>query len=102
DGIRDVHVTGVQTCALPICDAGRRSAIDSAWAEIPRASSSSFSISPGCGAGPASGRVRAMDINRSSSVIIDNLDIPGLTVPEFRSEEHTSELQSRGHLVCRL
>src|SRR5437870_10965115 len=23
-------------------------------------------------------------------------------VPEFRSEEHTSELQSRGHLVCRL
>src|SRR5439155_25552259 len=22
--------------------------------------------------------------------------------PEFRSEEHTSELQSRGHLVCRL
>src|SRR5690625_6802398 len=24
-----------------------------------------------------------------------------LTVPIFRSEEHTSELQSRGHLVCR-
>src|SRR3989442_3927643 len=23
-------------------------------------------------------------------------------VPEFRSEEHTSELQSRPHLVCRL
>src|SRR5207253_7598931 len=23
-------------------------------------------------------------------------------VPEHRSEEHTSELQSRGHLVCRL
>src|SRR5690625_7087579 len=23
-------------------------------------------------------------------------------VHEFRSEEHTSELQSRGHLVCRL
>src|SRR5207253_9559513 len=23
-------------------------------------------------------------------------------VPEVRSEEHTSELQSRGHLVCRL
>src|SRR5207253_5712942 len=22
--------------------------------------------------------------------------------PEWRSEEHTSELQSRGHLVCRL
>src|SRR5690625_5128383 len=31
---------------------------------------------------------------------------PGLTeiqqMPQSRSEEHTSELQSRGHLVCRL
>src|SRR5690625_650991 len=25
-----------------------------------------------------------------------------LEIPEVRSEEHTSELQSRGHLVCRL
>src|SRR5439155_25618936 len=24
------------------------------------------------------------------------------SLPTFRSEEHTSELQSRGHLVCRL
>src|SRR5690625_6139561 len=24
------------------------------------------------------------------------------SIKEFRSEEHTSELQSRGHLVCRL
>src|SRR5207253_3765214 len=24
------------------------------------------------------------------------------TIPPLRSEEHTSELQSRGHLVCRL
>src|SRR5439155_1742112 len=27
---------------------------------------------------------------------------PTRTVPPVRSEEHTSELQSRGHLVCRL
>src|SRR5690625_971119 len=27
---------------------------------------------------------------------------PVKTVSEWRSEEHTSELQSRGHLVCRL
>src|SRR6266513_5659747 len=27
DGIRDRNVTGVQTCALPICDAGDRSAV---------------------------------------------------------------------------
>src|SRR5690625_6087670 len=26
----------------------------------------------------------------------------GTVVPQRRSEEHTSELQSRGHLVCRL
>src|SRR5690625_5920752 len=26
----------------------------------------------------------------------------GRHVPKLRSEEHTSELQSRGHLVCRL
>src|SRR5207253_4877209 len=29
----------------------------------------------------------------------EHLRVP---VPEQRSEEHTSELQSRGHLVCRL
>src|SRR5690625_7100388 len=28
--------------------------------------------------------------------------IPGRGVQRSRSEEHTSELQSRGHLVCRL
>src|SRR5690625_4308420 len=31
----------------------------------------------------------------------DNAD-ERVDVPENRSEEHTSELQSRGHLVCRL
>src|SRR5690625_5399666 len=34
------------------------------------------------------------------------IKVPGVegqgTVHEYRSEEHTSELQSRGHLVCRL
>src|SRR5437660_6025430 len=29
-------------------------------------------------------------------------DLAGLALPFLRSEEHTSELQSRGHLVCRL
>src|SRR5690606_40857183 len=27
DGIRDFHVTGVQTCALPICDVAGREAV---------------------------------------------------------------------------
>src|SRR5690625_6580542 len=32
-----------------------------------------------------------------------SIGVPGLNVMfRFRSEEHTSELQSRGHLVCRL
>src|SRR2546429_5844871 len=30
------------------------------------------------------------------------LGLAGNLVPQFRSEEHTSELQSRLHLVCRL
>src|SRR5690625_5937880 len=31
-----------------------------------------------------------------------NPSFPGLSPATGRSEEHTSELQSRGHLVCRL
>src|SRR5690625_5569492 len=30
------------------------------------------------------------------------VEIAGSEMPKSRSEEHTSELQSRGHLVCRL
>src|SRR5207253_10106493 len=34
---------------------------------------------------------------------IDFLEyLPDAGIPVVRSEEHTSELQSRGHLVCRL
>src|SRR5690625_6476319 len=36
----------------------------------------------------------------SSSPI--NVTLVGSSMPIWRSEEHTSELQSRGHLVCRL
>src|SRR5689334_23718211 len=61
DGIRDGTVTGVQTCALPICRDRARGAA--------------------CGSGrPGSRRPRTAR----------------------RSEEHTSELQSQFHLVCRL
>ena len=57
-----------------------------ALAERPRASSSSFSTSPGCGTGPASGRVRAIAILRSSSVIIHDLHVPGVSVPELEGD----------------
>src|SRR5690625_5710626 len=33
---------------------------------------------------------------------IVNQEFEGLNIAGGRSEEHTSELQSRGHLVCRL
>src|SRR5690625_6936603 len=44
-------------------------------------------------------------LNKLSTNIIknhDNVCIEDLNVNGMRSEEHTSELQSRGHLVCRL
>src|SRR5579884_4408784 len=62
DGIRDGHVTGVQTCALPISLTIRRL------------------------------QGREILTNESSRP----------RYVQVRSEEHTSELQSRGHLVCRL
>src|SRR5439155_25979128 len=37
-----------------------------------------------------------------TGVTISAADASDLTAPTARSEEHTSELQSRGHLVCRL
>src|SRR5699024_11981522 len=72
DGIRDRNVTGVQTCALPI------------FAESTTATASASTPSWTRGAAPA---------ERSDS---------GAVTPSARSEEHTSELQSRFDLVCRL
>src|SRR5215510_8022103 len=37
-------------------------------------------------------------VGKSGEVVVP----PTMTLPAGRSEEHTSELQSRGHLVCRL
>src|SRR5690625_6376042 len=42
-------------------------------------------------------------IKKSSYAAFNNaIDFADKIVSLFRSEEHTSELQSRGHLVCRL
>src|SRR2546421_7781778 len=66
DGIRDLIVTGVQTCALPICgDLLRR---------------------------------RLELLRRRRELLSHRRQLLGL----MRSEEHTSELQSRSDLVCRL
>src|SRR5687768_17764952 len=76
DGIRDVAVTGVQTCALPIFTP-------------PPTTIRCFGTS-GMMSAPM------FESTRSSSNLRNGSSIG------TRSEEHTSELQSRLHLVCRL
>src|SRR2546429_4146973 len=97
DGIRDVAVTGVQTCALPIlCGGRRKGSAHRDWI---------FHYRDGkC----ATGRLPTEICARPSAIRIAS-DFAGATrgrPPIFgqrpRSEEHTSELQSRLHLVCRL
>src|SRR5437870_10519473 len=79
DGIRDGHVTGVQTCALPIAG------------------------------GADQGHVLTVRRNQRQClgrpIFLDSASshrLSHLQERNVRSEEHTSELQSRGHLVCRL
>src|SRR5690554_6342881 len=43
---------------------------------------------------------KTKEINRLNGIYKNLLEGPGVTI--IRSEEHTSELQSRPHLVCRL
>src|SRR2546422_2565437 len=90
DGIRDVAVTGVQTCALPIClfDLLR-------LAIAPAARSDAVAIWCNRGLGHYHVDPRAY-LRRHKR---DNSRFTGV---RCRSEEHTSELQSRLHLVCRL
>src|SRR2546430_10980688 len=75
DGIRDLTVTGVQTCALPI------SPVFVPALKMPVASARSFLG------------------NHSATALM----APGKFADSAtRSEEHTSELQSQSNLVCRL
>src|SRR5256884_4939636 len=89
DGIRDVAVTGVQTCALPICF-GRR-----------QISKTSCSIS-----GPTLTTIARIPRGKGKRRIRPCQDQSPISARfsgnHTRSEEHTSELQSRLHLVCRL
>src|SRR3712207_7992600 len=45
---------------------------------------------------------RGNDLQRQSAIILSAYKSPDATVEAPRSEEHTSELQSRQYLVCRL
>src|SRR5690625_5387143 len=49
--------------------------------------------------------VKIRDVNQLFSLLLNGLYNVGVAMAKVihsRSEEHTSELQSRGHLVCRL
>src|SRR5207253_11013264 len=71
---------------------GTSSTILPSWTTIPRSAPS---------ARMAKGSL--IQIARFRSIILNLLPEMGLqNDPQRRSEEHTSELQSRGHLVCRL
>src|SRR5256886_2800279 len=87
DGIRDLTVTGVQTCALPICFCGR----------------SRGSRPPPRPPGPAGGlrRYRAARAAGRQKARHSRSPRPRARCAA-RSEEHTSELQSQSNLVCRL
>src|SRR3712207_9004567 len=87
DGIRDIGVTGVQTCALPILTKSVRDLINR-------------------GATEADIQKKAEELGmetmrKDATIKVINGET---TIEEMlrRSEEHTSELQSRQYLVCRL
>src|SRR5207253_4808725 len=95
DGIRDGHVTGVQTCALPIF---------ARWLDVELAALDGWAES---GAIPSEDvdriRERATPPTPERVAEIERItDHDTAAFVDARSEEHTSELQSRGHLVCRL
>src|SRR2546430_10901720 len=91
DGIRDLTVTGVQTCALPILSPAARSAASIGMTQRRVVSAESASALGGSRSDTASsGNVTSGAYSRRTRG------------SATRSEEHTSELQSQSNLVCRL
>src|SRR5690625_6846529 len=113
DGIRDGHVTGVQTCALPILFYGTTLG---PWEDIHAAKIYYRQIDVrGSTMGSPEDFARMLEFVTTHQIhphideVFDlkniNAAFERLNHPDSfgkRSEEHTSELQSRGHLVCRL
>src|SRR5699024_11707243 len=98
DGIRDRNVTGVQTCALPIFGELDRELAAEQELEEPGLERADLGEQRG-------------DLLEHALVIEPPLDDAaldaiareaGARLVAQRSEEHTSELQSRFDLVCRL
>src|SRR2546427_3116248 len=107
DGIRDLTVTGVQTCALPILMSAmvtsgvasfstKRDSRGSHAIGVPApcsATSSRPNFEIGANGLSFTSLPARIGISSSSSVT---------SWRRMRSEEHTSELQSQSNLVCRL
>src|SRR5204863_6434890 len=95
DGIRDLYVTGVQTCALPICRPNTSwmpaTSMRDCWLEAGETMPLRWK---GRSALCRSGQRK---LNKPTSSATSSS-----TGSTSRSEEHTSELQSRRDLVCRL
>src|SRR5690625_5922628 len=51
---------------------------------------------------PADGLDEKRNLALASGDLPDAFYAANISIADLRSEEHTSELQSRGHLVCRL
>src|SRR2546422_2148783 len=103
DGIRDVAVTGVQTCALPIWVDGLASVEAPARAPAKVAEDVGQLLTDDPLTDELVGQVEVDEEvvveEMSERPVADVVQEPGHAQ---RSEEHTSELQSRLHLVCRL
>src|SRR5256885_11930146 len=93
DGIRVYKVTGVQTCALPIC------LLDE---EIRVARLVDGDIECSRVLATVVGRAQARDREERERLRRDEVLAANLHRVDVRSEEHTSELQSPCNLVCRL
>src|SRR5258708_18624451 len=91
EGIRDDLVTGVQTCALPIY--AREGRFDLAR-DIGLVDNWTIVAAPGLEQHQVACRHAGLHQFRRK--------LPRLDAFLTRSEEHTSELQSPDHLVCRL
>src|SRR3712207_7698611 len=117
DGIRDIGVTGVQTCALPISgdpeprleltlnhDREEPYALGEGYSHVAFAVEDLDALAQGleeAGGVDFESKPHAMS---SGTRIFFVRDPDGYRIEfiERRSEEHTSELQSRQYLVCRL
>src|SRR5690606_39981228 len=98
DGIRDFHVTGVQTCALPIWVLDRFEP----WMALAFTEGSIGGDIERVNLGQLAEFYATDPVARLRAAATAAAALEGGAGAPPRSEEHTSELQSRENLVCRL